>query len=38
MSRKKSMLNAPVSQAEIEKKLPICSMFCTLSSDCPPTA
>lgn len=35
MSRRKSMLYAPVSQAEIEKKLPICSMLCPLSSDCP---
>lgn len=35
MSRKKSMLYAPVPQTEIEKKLPMCSMFCTLSSDCP---
>lgn len=35
MIRKKSMLYAPVSQAEIEKKLPMCSMFCQLSSNCP---
>lgn len=35
MSRKKSMLDAPVPQAEIEKKLPMCSVFCALSSDCP---
>lgn len=35
MSRKKSMLNAPVSQSEIESKLTMCSMLCPLSSDCP---
>ena len=35
MSRKKSMLYAPVPQAEIEKKLPMCSMFCEYAADCP---
>lgn len=35
MRKKATCLNASVSQGEIIKKLPICSMFCEYAADCP---